>query len=89
MNPAQVVLEVEDDGKGFVHSGQGDPAPTSSVTRKDGGLGLVDLASLAKSFDGSFSVVSQPGSGTTVVLRIPDRPRNEGSNLSNDQSHGS
>ena len=52
-----VVLEVEDDGVGF------DPAVV--------GTGLAGLAARARQVGGAGDVVSAPGRGTTVTVRIP------------------
>jgi signal transduction histidine kinase len=55
-------FEVEDDGRGF------DPAATGYGT---GVQGMVDrLAALG----GELRVLSEPGSGTTVVGTLPVRP---------------
>jgi signal transduction histidine kinase len=53
----RVALQVVDDGKGF------DP---SSV-----GIGLAGLARRAREVGGAADVVSTPGAGTTVTVRVP------------------
>jgi signal transduction histidine kinase len=55
----QVVLEVNDDGKGF------DP----QVGRASGGLGLAGMAERARRVGGELSVQSAPGRGTKVSFR--------------------
>ena len=54
-----VALEVADDGTGFV-LGDGDR-----------GLGLEGMAERARLVDGEFDIVSTPGRGTTLKLRVP------------------
>jgi signal transduction histidine kinase len=56
------LLRVEDDGQGF------DPAEETS------GMGLRNLRERAESAHGTVEVASQPGSGTTVGVRIPLTP---------------
>jgi two-component system sensor histidine kinase UhpB len=57
-----VTLRINDDGVGF------DPAA------RCGGLGLVSLDERLRILGGSLDVLSSPGSGTTVVARVPGRP---------------
>jgi signal transduction histidine kinase len=52
-------LTVVDDGRGFEAS-----------ERRDGN-GLVSMQRRAQSVGGTLSVISQPGSGTTVTLTVP------------------
>ncbi len=68
MDPAQADLL-------FEPFAQADP---SSTRRHDGaGLGLAVTAKLTQLLNGSFSLRSRPGSGTTVTLRFPVRiPQN-------------
>jgi two-component system NarL family sensor kinase len=56
-----VVLTVTDDGKGF----------DTSKTVTEGHVGLRLLADLAAEADGTFTVNSKPGAGTTVRLEVP------------------
>jgi nitrate/nitrite-specific signal transduction histidine kinase len=56
-----LVLRVEDDGVGF------DP----SAARPAGHLGLANLHERAAAFGGSVSIVSSPGTGTIVTVKIP------------------
>jgi PAS domain S-box-containing protein len=53
------VLEVEDDGRGFVQGEGG------------GGWGLRNLGERAAAMGGSLDIVSVPGEGTTIRLQIP------------------
>ena len=57
--PGFAVLEVEDDGRGFVPDEAGQ------------GWGLRNLRERAAAMGGSLDVASVPGDGTTVRLRIP------------------
>lgn len=57
---AQVSVHVEDDGVGF------DPAETA-------GVGLAGLRDRAAEVGGAVDVVSQPGRGTRVTVRVPAR----------------
>ena len=58
-----LVLEVIDDGTGF------DVEAASRASRR---LGLVSMRDRAAGVGGSFSVWSEPGSGTQVRLEVPD-----------------
>jgi signal transduction histidine kinase len=57
-----LVLDVQDDGKGFV------PAPERGATT---GYGLTGMRERAERLQGSFSVESLPGEGTTVSISLP------------------
>ncbi len=54
-----VALEVADDGAGFM------------LGEEERGLGLEGMAERARLVDGVFDVVSVPGRGTTLKLRVP------------------
>jgi two-component system sensor histidine kinase UhpB len=54
-----VALEVIDDGAGF------------DLGDEDRGLGLEGMAERARLVDGEFDIVSNPGRGTTLKLRVP------------------
>ena len=60
-NGKEVNLSISDDGIGFE---LGQEAPTV-------GHGLANLQSRANDLQGSFEVVSSPGSGTTISLTLP------------------
>jgi signal transduction histidine kinase len=62
---AHVVLEVEDDGQGFVP-----PARWVELARAKH-FGLVGSAERAETVGGIYSVRSAPGQGTTVSIRVP------------------
>jgi signal transduction histidine kinase len=55
-----VTLEVEDDGDGF------DPAAL-----KEEGRGLYNMKNRAQQIGARLEILSSPGKGTRVVLRIP------------------
>jgi PAS domain S-box-containing protein len=56
----RVTLEIVDDGKGF------DPQDTSAA----GGLGLVSMRERAEKLDGTVTIVSAPGKGTSVQVCV-------------------
>ena len=56
-----VVLTVEDDGRGF----------DRSVPPRAGHLGLANLHDRAVSVGGSLEISSRPGSGTRIIVRLP------------------
>ena len=57
-----VVLIVEDDGKGF------DPGRAVDGER---GMGLVSMRERAAQVGGALEIESRPGAGTTVYVRVP------------------
>ena len=59
----EVVIIVEDDGRGFDSE-----AVQSSQT---GGLGLLGIRERVAQFNGTMTLESEPGRGTTVFVRIP------------------
>jgi len=65
--PPEVVVEVEDKGKGF------DP---SVVPR--GRLGLLSMRTRAKTLGGECQIRSAVGQGTTVLVRLPIRESSRG-----------
>jgi len=64
-SPNAVLLTVRDDGQGFNPHNATKPASTT------GGFGLKSLEENVEHLGGSFSVDSEPGSGTTVAISIP------------------
>ena len=56
----RVVLEVDDDGRGF-----------DAATGRPGGQGLGNLRSRAEALGGQAEIASQPGQGTRVRVAIP------------------
>jgi ligand-binding sensor domain-containing protein len=57
-----LVLDVTDDGNGF--------NPAEAVE----GQGLAGMTRRAESFGGAIEIISRPGEGTTVGLKVPLRP---------------
>jgi signal transduction histidine kinase len=58
-NASSAIIEVDDDGRGF----------DVGSTRQ--GMGMGNLAERAEAIGGTLEVDSQPGSGTTVRVRVP------------------
>ena len=58
-------LSIEDDGVGF------DPDKAMKVTKRKGPLGLLIMRERAVQFDGEFTVESQIGQGTQVLVEMP------------------
>jgi signal transduction histidine kinase len=67
-----VHLTVEDDGRGFYNDAQ---LQAPGVGK---GLGLLDIRERAALLNGSVTLESRPGSGTTVHVCIPLREENHG-----------
>jgi signal transduction histidine kinase len=63
----EVILIVEDDGRGFDRNGIKKPRKGS------GGLGLTGMEERASLIGGCIEIESAPGSGTTVFARVPLR----------------
>jgi len=61
--PAEVAVEVRDDGQGF----------TAADTPVPGHYGLTGMRERAATIDGTLEVTSEAGAGTTVRLRVPAR----------------
>lgn len=57
----ELVLRVHDSGKGFVHDENGR------------GIGLISMRERATAVDGKFTIISAPGLGTTIEVRVPFR----------------
>jgi signal transduction histidine kinase/ligand-binding sensor domain-containing protein len=55
----KIILMIEDDGKGF------------EVKNHRNGYGLQNLEARTKMMEGSMTIDSQPGKGTTVLIEIP------------------
>src|SRR5437899_456612 len=66
--PEAVLLEIEDDGRGFdAHAYFRTPSPST-------GLGLVSMRERVAHFGGALRVSARPGNGTRIVVRIPVEP---------------
>ncbi len=81
-HPGRVLLEVSDDGAGFVvPAGQagagpaGTPAAGPATPAGPTGFGLSGMRERAELLGGKLELISAPGRGTTVRLVIPVRPR--------------
>lgn len=61
----RVVIDVEDDGKGF------DVQEVAASTDETRGLGLLGLKERAALFSGSVTIESQPGRGTRIHIEVP------------------
>jgi signal transduction histidine kinase len=66
-HPGYLVVEVEDDGRGFAVNEQGMPS-------RSGGLGLLGIRERAAIAGGALVIDSVPGRGTRVSMRIPLAP---------------
>lgn len=62
-NGNQAIISIEDNGRGF------DPAQLVAEGRQQFGVKI--MSERANSIGGSMEVVSQPGRGTTIIVRIP------------------
>jgi len=62
-----VILDVQDNGVGF------DPAclSASAVGQRPGGFGLKALRTRIEQLDGTLSIESTPGEGTTIAVALP------------------
>jgi two-component system sensor histidine kinase DegS len=63
---AEIVLTVEDDGKGFDYN-----LLSKMPQTKESPLGIVIMRERAAQFGGRFRIESQPGKGTEVTVEIP------------------
>lgn len=61
----EVVLDVQDDGRGFDRHGHGD------ATSPLAGVGLANMRDRVESLGGTLRVETAPGQGTTVVAALP------------------
>jgi len=59
-----VVLVIEDDGVGF-------DSKAMEASSSGSGIGLISMRERVLAFDGNFSISSQPGSGTEIIVEIP------------------
>ena len=67
-NTSHLVLEIEDDGLGFV------PGPETGGAGHYGLLGIQERVAL---LEGEFSLDSQPNQGTCLLIQIPLKPDGE------------
>jgi signal transduction histidine kinase len=64
-----IVLEVDDDGRGFVPP----PLVGPDATEREEHIGLRGMRDRVGLLGGEFELYSEPGQGTRVVVRIPPR----------------
>jgi signal transduction histidine kinase len=69
---AQLTAIVEDDGQGF------DTEAALSTIRSQQRLGLLGMQERMTQVGGSLTIESTPGSGTTIIARVPLRQKPEG-----------
>lgn len=69
---SKVIIEVEDDGKGF------DLAALSRTTDRGRGLGLMGMRERVALFYGSMTIDTAPGSGTRLRIEVPLEGTNDG-----------
>ncbi|MEJ2708578.1 MAG: PAS domain S-box protein [Anaerolineales bacterium] len=60
-----LMLSIEDDGRGF--------NPGAVSTGRKGGIGLIGIRERLELIGGQLEIVTQPGSGTQLIARIPWR----------------
>ena len=63
--PDRLLVEVEDDGIGFVED-----TDRPIVAR---GLGLVSIRERASRLGGTFNILSRPGAGTRLIVSLPEK----------------
>lgn len=63
----QVILVVEDDGRGF-----------DAEHVESGRIGLLGMRERIAQLQGTLDIESAPGAGTTLIARVPLRPREPG-----------
>ncbi len=76
MEGQDVVIEIEDNGKGMDEKTQKqifDPFFTTKRAKGGTGLGLAIAFRIIEEHHGNISVKSRPGSGTTFIIRVPAR----------------
>ena len=64
----EVVVDIVDDGTGF------DPAPVPEPASEYSGFGVAAMRARMHALDGTLSVRSAPGAGTSITARLPLRP---------------
>lgn len=70
ISPSAVVIEVEDDGKGF------DLAAMSRTTDRGRGLGLMGMRERVALFSGTLTIETSPGAGTQLRIEVPLEGKN-------------
>lgn len=74
-----IVLVIDDDGIGF----------DINLLEKNGhkGIGLISMKERVLAFDGTFSIDSQPGLGTEIIIEIPCQGKNSYDYERNQNTH--
>ena len=73
-----LVLSVEDDGRGISISERCRVFQPYFTTKAHGtGLGLFVSRQILEDFAGTLGFVSEPGQGSTFMVRIPTKPRSD------------
>lgn len=62
---SSVVMRIEDDGQGF------DPHQVAKDKDRERGLGLLGMKERVEQLGGTLSIVSRPGEGTQIHIRVP------------------
>lgn len=70
-NHSSILVEIEDDGNGF------DVQRTLEAARRDDGFGLLGMRERVALLDGQLEIVSEPGSGTTIKVKVPVNQRSD------------
>jgi len=63
-----ITLVIDDDGIGFDQK-------LHESGKLNTGIGLISIQERVASFDGTFSIESQPGKGTEIIVEIPCRKK--------------
>lgn len=82
-----VIIEVEDNGIGMTEETRQRALEPLFTTRARGtGIGLANVNKIVNEHNGSISLISEPGTGTTVTVRLPCPPRKESFDAGNHSS---
>ena len=67
-SPQKVVLQIKDDGKGFI--------PETCAGPNEGHFGLLGIRERAERMGGQASITSAPGTGTCIRVEVPINQNN-------------
>ena len=74
MTPTRAVIAVQDEGVGIPREElDGIFQPFRGAFFKGSGLGLSIVHRIVSDYGGEIQVTSEPGQGTTVTVRLPER----------------
>jgi signal transduction histidine kinase len=76
----RVALDIWDDGEGF------DPAKTPPRPDRTSGLGLLSMRERIEALQGTLSIESTLGQGSSIAIELPTKPRPDQSPLLEDQA---